>query len=257
MKTNKTAGIQSTANITGITTVQSNQPLPERLSKTEKEQLAKCEDIIENSFDAFKKTTQAFFQIQSGKLYRDDYTSMQDYCQERWGFNRSYGYRLAATGELIIELEKHGDKYLPENETQAREILKVKPEKQIEVLDKAIEKANGKKPNSKQITEARKEIEAEEVTRENESDPTEAVEVITPAPEEDEAEEVVAHVMEPLTAKPVQIPPANSFRLSFTEMYALAEKIYNILSNPQRKPELETAVVKLKQSLSLYKACND
>ncbi len=75
------------------------------LSKNEKADFARCEDIIRQGFQTFLVVGEALIEIREHKLYREQYALFEDYCQERWGFSRYYAHRLEAAAEVAADIQ--------------------------------------------------------------------------------------------------------------------------------------------------------
>ena len=71
------------------------------------------------------------FEIQQRQLYKKRYKTFENYLEKRWNYDKSFGYRLVNSSVLYQELEHNfvaqnnemGDKILPKNERQIRELL--------------------------------------------------------------------------------------------------------------------------------------
>ena len=99
-------------------------PTPaDSLRPDERKQLLRCEGIIARGQQAFFEVAEAFRVILEGRLYRETYRSFKEYCEDRWGFGKNRGHCLANAGRLLLKLRAEG-KELPQNERQARSILK-------------------------------------------------------------------------------------------------------------------------------------
>ena len=113
------------------------------LTKAEAASLAKCEQIIERGLATFYDVGRALLTIGEQKLYRASYDSFEAYCSHRWGFDRTYGYRLIGSAKVIDVLKASpiGDKALPLCEAQARPLVNLTaaeiPDVWREVLDRA------------------------------------------------------------------------------------------------------------------------
>lgn len=77
----------------------------------------------------------ALAEIRDSRLYRADYSTFEDYCREKWGWERRHAYRLI-TAAAVTAMSPIGLR--PQTESQARELAKVEPEKRVEVLELAI-----------------------------------------------------------------------------------------------------------------------
>ncbi len=92
------------------------------LSPVESTELRRLERVIDRGRKTFIDVSLALLRIQNGKLYRATHATFADYCRERWGFERGYGYRLAAAGRVIRRCQVKGIAP-PRNESQARLML--------------------------------------------------------------------------------------------------------------------------------------
>lgn len=90
------------------------------LSEHEQATLAECEQVIERGLGTFVEVGQALLNIRDERLYRRDFATFEDYCEERWNIKRAHAYRLIAASEVVANLSPIGDTPLPKNEGQAR-----------------------------------------------------------------------------------------------------------------------------------------
>lgn len=128
--------------------------------------LAQYEKIIEQGVDVFFRVGVALAAIRDEKLYRINHKTFEAYCRERWGFERAHAYRLIESSKVLENLSPIGDKIqLPKNESHLREIAKVPPERQAEIVTKVAEKASeeGRKPTAKDYKAAADEVVYEDV----------------------------------------------------------------------------------------------
>ncbi|HXH35235.1 MAG TPA: DNA N-6-adenine-methyltransferase [Plantibacter sp.] len=90
------------------------------LSDDESSALLACEAIVERGRQTFVEVGNALMQIRDGRLYRQTHDTFEDYCRERWSFERAHAYRLIESAQVDAALSPFGDK--PRNEAQAREL---------------------------------------------------------------------------------------------------------------------------------------
>lgn len=116
--------------------------------------LAECEAVIECGREAAFAAGEALRRISDGRLYRDaGFKTMEDYLAERWGFTRSYAYRLMDAADVAELLSPMGDK--PQSERVARELAPVlheDPERVPEVWGEIVEE-HGPTPTAAQVRE--------------------------------------------------------------------------------------------------------
>lgn len=96
------------------------------LTPDEKQQLAKLEQVIDAKLEDFFEVGSAIMEIKSKELYRETHSNFNAYCQDRWGFGRSYANKLIGCAERIRLLPENLPK--PANEFQIRPFLKLEPE---------------------------------------------------------------------------------------------------------------------------------
>jgi hypothetical protein len=127
-----------------------------RLNPDERKALQRCERIIIKGAAEFIRVGLALKEIKDRKLHRETHASFEAYCLERFDFKRAHGYRLIeeATAVADLQMSPMGDKLLPQNERQARELAAVLAEMRVEVMRLAAEKAGGKPLTAKLIREA-------------------------------------------------------------------------------------------------------
>lgn len=130
MKTTKTARNNEVA---GVTTT---------MTKCETARLTELEETIDSGLKTFLDVGRALKEINESKLYRDTTDSFEKYVNLRFNVGRAYAYRLMSAAELdeTLEVSPIGDKR-PVNETQFRELAKVKKDRVCAVWQKAVETA--------------------------------------------------------------------------------------------------------------------
>jgi hypothetical protein len=109
--------------------------------------LFELEEIIERGQQTFIDVGRALAEIRDSRLYRQDFSTFEDYCKERWGWSASRARYLIGSVAAVEEMEsvtnvtpEETEEKLPpvQNEAQARELAKIKdPVKRAEVWGKA------------------------------------------------------------------------------------------------------------------------
>lgn len=112
------------------------------LNPQEKDKLQECEQIIRNGFSEFVKVGQALMTISRSRLYRATHNAFEEYLRDIIGISRPRAYELMGSAEVMKDLSGIPDiARLPENEAQANELKKLKPEerkaKWIQVIEQA------------------------------------------------------------------------------------------------------------------------
>jgi hypothetical protein len=88
--------------------------------------LTELEAVIERGLQAFVETGKALIEIRDAELYGEG--TFADYCKNRWGWHRSYAYRLMDGARVIENLSPTGD--IPKTERVARELAALRAEQQ-------------------------------------------------------------------------------------------------------------------------------
>ena len=96
---------------------------PTQLSKAECQQLSKLESVISKGVKAFMQVGFSLREIRDERLYRQEYSTFENYCRIKWGWARRYCDRVIEAGDIANSLRPMG---LVSNERQARELAKVK-----------------------------------------------------------------------------------------------------------------------------------
>lgn len=98
------------------------------------------EKIIEKGMAHFVEVGTALMIIRNEKLYKDTFRNFEEYCQERWGFQRNYANKLIASAKVSENLGTTVP-LKPTSESQTRPLTHLEPEQQKEVWKKAVETA--------------------------------------------------------------------------------------------------------------------
>src|SRR5260370_3010580 len=129
------------------------------LSTEEKKRLGEIETRIREGMLTFLEVGRDLMIIRDEKLYREEFTSFEEYCRSRFEIDRTYAHRLIHSAEVISSLsggtnvahgqhsETHGvdNSALPENERQARELAAAPEHPRQRICDEAVRTApNGK-----------------------------------------------------------------------------------------------------------------
>ncbi len=111
------------------------------LSLNEVGRLAELETIIEQGIQTFIEVGNALLEIRDSRLYRQEYTTFEEYCQKRWDLKRRRAYQLIEAAETVSTLNVQNFAHRP-NESQARALAQIEePEARREVWQKAVETA--------------------------------------------------------------------------------------------------------------------
>jgi len=122
----------------------------------------------------------ALMELRDRRLYRSTHSTFEEYCKDRFGFQRRHPYRLIEASAVFDNLMKMcpngtqtessdpeiypngtqteneqmcpiGTQILPTSERQVRPITKLEPQQQWEVWQTAVEEAGGKVPSARVV----------------------------------------------------------------------------------------------------------
>lgn len=114
------------------------------LSVAEESALSRNEAKIERGLQTFYEVGNALAEIRDDRLYRENYATFEEYCQERWGMSRPRAYQFIDAADVRGRLSTIVDK-LPANESQVRPLTQLAPNEQVAAWQRAVETApNGK-----------------------------------------------------------------------------------------------------------------
>jgi protein gp37 len=110
------------------------------LTTTENSKLKQCETIIERGQKTFYEVGMALKTIRDARLYRSTHRTFEDYCRERWGFEKTTANRFITSSIVVENLTPIGVK--PETESQLRPLTALKsPDEQREAWTLAVDTA--------------------------------------------------------------------------------------------------------------------
>ncbi len=124
------------------------------LRQDEKVELERYEAIIETGLNTFFKVGEALNLIKSKRLYRQEYSSFEEYCQKRWDFGRHRANQLIEASQVYNNLLTNGIPNLPTNERQTRPATKLTPAQQAEAWQQATDQSSDSQPTAKDVEEA-------------------------------------------------------------------------------------------------------
>jgi len=122
------------------------------LTPQEKQQLARLEKVIDAKLEDFFEVGSAIMEIKTKELYRETHKNFNIYCQERFGFGRSYANKLIGSAERIKLLPENVAK--PANEFQIRPFLKLERDEFPDRWQAIVEKAGEGKVTSKIVEDS-------------------------------------------------------------------------------------------------------
>ena len=122
------------------------------LTGEEKQRLVALEKVIDAKLGDFFEVGSALMEIKSQELFRETHRNFNVYCQERWGFGRSYANKLIGSAERIQLLPEGLPK--PSNEFQIRPFLKLEPEEFPKKWQTIVESSGAEKVTARIVEES-------------------------------------------------------------------------------------------------------
>ena len=127
----------------------------ELLNIEERNELERCEVVIKQGLQTFVEVGQALMLIRDKRLYRAEYGTFENYCNEKWNLSQRHVNRLVGSSEVVSNLGPMGLK--PKTERQARPLTKVEPELQTEVWQETVNR-HGDNITAKKVEEVVKDF---------------------------------------------------------------------------------------------------
>ena len=123
------------------------------LSEAEKAERDSLERTVQQ---AFFVAGQALKALRDKKLYRETHATFESYVRDRFDYTRAAAYYLIKSSIVYENLQcqqfvdtNKSTNILPTKESQCRPLAKLSPERQIEVWQTAVDKAEGKVPSAR------------------------------------------------------------------------------------------------------------
>jgi hypothetical protein len=118
------------------------------LSVVESNNLESLEETIETGLVVFYEVGSALKEIRDSRLYREVFSTFEDYCRQRFGIQKTLAYGYIQACEVRENLSAIAET-IPANEAQCRPLTKLEPDQQQEawkiVLESAPETEDGHK----------------------------------------------------------------------------------------------------------------
>jgi len=102
-----------------------NVPLQIILTVAERAALLECEAIIRTGRAVFVQVGQALSRIRDSRLYRENYSTFEEYCLEVWEISDRFARNLRSAADVVHVLEEKNFAVLPATESQARPLTKL------------------------------------------------------------------------------------------------------------------------------------
>jgi hypothetical protein len=108
-----------------------------QLNISERNELERCEVVIKQGLQTFVEVGQALMLIRDKRLYRAEFGTFENYCNDKWQLQRRHVYRLIDSSEVVKNVS-NWTQIQPKTESQARPLTKIEPELQKEVWNETV-----------------------------------------------------------------------------------------------------------------------
>ena len=124
----------------------------EILNIDESHELERCEVVIKQGLNTFIEVGEALFLIRDKRLYRREFKTFEDYCQQKWSMPRQHVNRMISGYKIVNHLEPMGS-ILPESERQVRPLVGLEKDVQIAVWNYVVHESiiDNKKITAKMV----------------------------------------------------------------------------------------------------------
>lgn len=116
------------------------------LTKAEKRELQQLESTISSGLSSYVEVGRALSSLSVTQLYREEYSTFDEYCERRWDISGTHGYRLikAAQCHDWLKLKLPKGALLPRNESQLRPLVEnLEPGKWVQAWQRVIADTQG------------------------------------------------------------------------------------------------------------------
>jgi len=129
------------------------------LGPAESQERDKCEEIIRHGWGTFLEVGSALARIRDKRLYRDCYSTFEEYCRRKWELSRAHAYRMIDAAAVVAVLSPIGDKL--QSESQVRALAGLAPRTIPEAWRRALEIAGTGKVTARIVKRAAEEFKHE------------------------------------------------------------------------------------------------
>jgi len=133
----------------------------ELITLDERSRLYQLEETIRQGLNTFVDVGNALLEIRDKRLYRQEYSTFEEYFQTVWGMSKMHAYRLMDSAGVIDNLKSNQLVTFPTNESQARPLASLEPEEQVEAWKRVITSTPEGKITAAIVLKAAKEVERE------------------------------------------------------------------------------------------------
>jgi hypothetical protein len=118
------------------------------LTEHERIALTTCENTLRMHQGVFRAMGWALKTIKEGSLQRMTGKTFEEYCRDTWSLSDKHAYRLIKAAECMEKLDQElspiGEKRLPVNESQVRELLELDEKQWVKAWQQVLKSTDGK-----------------------------------------------------------------------------------------------------------------
>jgi len=98
--------------------------------------------VIDSGWSTYVQVGLALATIRDRRLYRQEFTTFEEYCRSRWEYGRRYINQLISAAQVFTSLGANGSQK-PIYERQVLPLVGLTPEQAQLAWDKAVQRAGG------------------------------------------------------------------------------------------------------------------
>ena len=106
------------------------------------QRLAELEKLIAKGKQTFVEVGLALAEIRDLRLYKREFGGFREYCEKKWGWNKSYAYYMIDSAEVVKALPGKVSTFV-DNEATARELRKAPAEQRAGIVEAVVAEGKG------------------------------------------------------------------------------------------------------------------
>jgi hypothetical protein len=128
------------------------------LSDGEQAEFMACEEVVRAGGETFVQVGLALARIRDGQLYRDEFTSFEEYYRAKWDFEHAQIYHLIGAAQIFNRLSRLADVPKPDHESQVRPLIGLEPDGAQAAWQRAASISGGRKITARLVKRAVREL---------------------------------------------------------------------------------------------------
>lgn len=107
----------------------------QKLTTAERARYTTCKQAVADNLESFWKAGVALMEIRDSRLYREDFGTFKEFCEQTYQVSQSQAYRLIDAAEVVDSIKGSPIGEVVKTESQARELARAPKEKRAKVLE--------------------------------------------------------------------------------------------------------------------------